>query len=661
MSANLPINWADKKNSPLLADFIAKHGSEYCMTAEEINQLRNAVNEMAVIQQSTFLGTAEPATTPAGTGRAYWIALKSGTYPNYGGVVVGSNEIAFIVRDAAGAFSISKTGLDLSSVIGPPGPVSTVPGPIGPQGSSLKVPSFVNQAYPIDSQVNYLGKDWISNTATVVGDIPGTSIKWGERLSGYLEKKPIEYQSIKDIRLGKNLFDKDFVFNGYLDQTTGALVADVSFSSTDFIKVNPSTSYYKNGANNGACFYDINKSFISSFNTSAFTTTVNTMYVRVTLTNAFVSSFQLELGSVATAYKSFTYSFNKFKDENTPAINDFSLELNKVAAYATGKNLIDKSKLIQGFYIGSNGALISDAGFLVTPFINIKPSSSYYVNSNYGMFFYDVNFNFIVSAGTLKTYTAPANAMYFRTATITSVINILQLEEGAIETWYAPFKVTLNSLYAKEYNSKWFGKEVNFLGDSITWGLYLEEPREKNRYTTLVANKLEVNIINNYGLSSSYITKSSGSTSSFVERSVSISAKANLNVIFGGVNDFRGSIPLGLISSTNQFEFYGALKALISTVLTANPTTRLCFLTPILNCEPGYDADKTNALGLKLVDYVTAIINVCQNYSIPVYDMYRRSGFNPFTQSIYTSDGLHPNSVGSVLIASQISKFLDNL
>lgn len=114
MSANLPILWADKKNSPLLADFIAKYGAEYCMTAEEINQLRNAVNEMAEIQQSTFLGTAEPTFIPEGTGRAYWIALKPGTYPNHDSVVVGANEIAFIVRNAAGAFSISKTGLDLT-------------------------------------------------------------------------------------------------------------------------------------------------------------------------------------------------------------------------------------------------------------------------------------------------------------------------------------------------------------------------------------------------------------------------------------------------------------------------------------------------------------------------------------------------------------------
>lgn len=40
------LNWADKKNSPLLEEFIAKHGAEYCMTAEEINELRDVANEL---------------------------------------------------------------------------------------------------------------------------------------------------------------------------------------------------------------------------------------------------------------------------------------------------------------------------------------------------------------------------------------------------------------------------------------------------------------------------------------------------------------------------------------------------------------------------------------------------------------------------------------
>jgi hypothetical protein len=117
MSTNLPILWANKINSPALADFIATHGPEYCMSAEEINQLRDAVNEMAVIQQSVCLGIAEPADTPTGTGANYWEVITPGTYTNFGGVVLLTNSRGLIYRNAAGAFSISQATFDITSKV----------------------------------------------------------------------------------------------------------------------------------------------------------------------------------------------------------------------------------------------------------------------------------------------------------------------------------------------------------------------------------------------------------------------------------------------------------------------------------------------------------------------------------------------------------------
>lgn len=241
MSANLPINWADKKDSPLLADFIAKHGAEYCLTAEEINQMRNAVNEMAVIQQSVFLGSAEPNFTPTGTGRAYWIALKPGTYTNHGGVVLGANEIAFIIRDAAGAFTISKSALDLSTAIGPQGPQGQQgpAGPTGPAGTANMV-AWSAIAFASGSQVSHLGKIWSNNAATAIGDIPGTSSKWVELLIGYnsdeLYKRNESYNhkinNALNLKTGTNLV--------YSDSTIGNL--GTAFTISKLISFNTLTT-----------------------------------------------------------------------------------------------------------------------------------------------------------------------------------------------------------------------------------------------------------------------------------------------------------------------------------------------------------------------------------------------------------------------------------
>lgn len=175
MSENLPILWDDKEDSPELKAYLEQFSNKYYFTAAEINQLRDAVNEMAVIQQSTFMGTAEPTATPAGTGNRYWTAVSPGTYANFGGVVVAANSLAIISVTAAGVYSVSQAAL-------------TIPLP------ENKINFWAAEAYPIGTQRNHLGKDWyLPTNAALSTDIPGTSSKWVERLSGYLKKENVLY------------------------------------------------------------------------------------------------------------------------------------------------------------------------------------------------------------------------------------------------------------------------------------------------------------------------------------------------------------------------------------------------------------------------------------------------------------------------------------
>jgi len=130
-----------------------------------------------------FKGSVAPSDIPTGTGKAYWLTAEPGTYANHGGVVVAANEFAVISRSDLGAFSVSKTPIDLSTY------QKIVDG--------NKINPFVNQAYPIDSQVNSLGKDWYNTSATAIGEIPGTSPKWVERLSGYADENYVDNEIVK--------------------------------------------------------------------------------------------------------------------------------------------------------------------------------------------------------------------------------------------------------------------------------------------------------------------------------------------------------------------------------------------------------------------------------------------------------------------------------
>jgi len=58
-------------------------------------------------------------------------------------------------------------------------------GATGAQGSGVKITPWSAGAYLLNDQVNHFEKDWVANAATLSTDVPGTSSKWVERLSGY--------------------------------------------------------------------------------------------------------------------------------------------------------------------------------------------------------------------------------------------------------------------------------------------------------------------------------------------------------------------------------------------------------------------------------------------------------------------------------------------
>lgn len=50
--------------------------------------------------------------------------------------------------------------------------------------TAAKIAAWSAIAFPLAAQVNYLGKDWVANAATLSIDVPGISTKWEDRLTG---------------------------------------------------------------------------------------------------------------------------------------------------------------------------------------------------------------------------------------------------------------------------------------------------------------------------------------------------------------------------------------------------------------------------------------------------------------------------------------------
>ena len=339
--SNLPLTWADKKNSSLLADFIAKHGAEYCMTAEEINQMRDACNEMAVVQQSTFLGLAEPTSIPSGTGAAYWIAVKPGTYTNHGGFVLAANEMAFFARSAANTFSISKTSV--TTIPGPAGPASTVPGPAGPAG-----PSGDGGALAI---INELG------------------------ISG-----PV------------NLLNGVTVTNGFYLDASGTPQALGIASYTDYIDVSTLDNvWFSNNLSGtfgrGGALYNSSKQFVASFDTiDSFTgfqkialTLIGVHYIRINARNYATSSPILYTEkSYANRDKRFIASLTFTDAQLAEALGENPI----VKTVYPATNLLTGVAVTNGFYLGTGAVPVALDIATYTDYINISAFSKIWFSNN---------------------------------------------------------------------------------------------------------------------------------------------------------------------------------------------------------------------------------------------------------------------------------------
>lgn len=213
------------------------------------------------------------------------------------------------------------------------------------------------------------------------------------------------------------------------------------------------------------------------------------------------------------------------------------------------------------------------------------------------------------------------------------------------------------------------GKKVTCLGDSITSGGVTDNGGQAVSYAWYLETLIGTNPTN-AGVSGSHITKgTAGRTDSFAERVDSIKGQ-DLVTIYGGVNDFLFDSPLGVMTdeATTQTTFYGALKYLVTRLTFNNPDAKLLFITPMKADKYGgtYDVNgnvRKNSVNATEEDYVNAIKEVANYYSIPVLDLFHNGNLNPYipAQNTMTVDGLHPNEKGAQRLAKTIAHAINNL
>ena len=206
-------------------------------------------------------------------------------------------------------------------------------------------------------------------------------------------------------------------------------------------------------------------------------------------------------------------------------------------------------------------------------------------------------------------------------------------------------------------------KVINFLGDSITQGC--GTTGADKIYTHLIEYRAGLARANNYGIGGTRLAVQKKPSDppifdlDFCRRAKEMDKSADINVVFGGTNDYgHGDAPIGTPDDRTPDTYYGACHTLCRTLLELYPGAVNVICTPLHRL---YEDTPSANTGLPLSAYVNILRETAELYSIPVCDLWRISGLQPAVgviQSTYMPDGLHPSDAGHVLLADRIEGFL---
>lgn len=215
------------------------------------------------------------------------------------------------------------------------------------------------------------------------------------------------------------------------------------------------------------------------------------------------------------------------------------------------------------------------------------------------------------------------------------------------------------------------GKRIAFLGDSITEGVGVSSV--ENTYWKLVGQRTGAEVYG-YGISGTRIAVNRQPNHDphveenyFAARAENMIPDADIVVVFGGTNDFgHGDAPMGIMKDRTPDTFYGGYHLLMQKLINRYPRAQLIVMTPMHRCSeedmPFNEAGIRRAGVLK--DYVEAIREVAEFYSVPVVDLFAESGIQPrmeIHKKMYMPDGLHPNDAGHIKIADCLLRVLNTL
>ena len=199
------------------------------------------------------------------------------------------------------------------------------------------------------------------------------------------------------------------------------------------------------------------------------------------------------------------------------------------------------------------------------------------------------------------------------------------------------------------------GENWVLFGDSFSDGI-------NGEYGAVVRDKLSLNTVTTLAVSGHKMSQQLTVLDNTLSSNYNYFDSYQIVSVLIGINDFAQNTTLGdRTSSIGSNTFAGYMKDFIETILTATPEVKLYFLSPPEGNGAGVTYQAANTAGWKLKDLSLLMSQICSDYSIQFIDLFSLSKFNLQTIGTYTSDGLHPNSAGSLYLGGIIAHaFINN-
>ena len=265
----------------------------------------------------------------------------------------------------------------------------------------------------------------------------------------------------KSVSLGKNLFNKLTVKNGYYIDASGNLKTNSTLSLSHYIKVNPNTSYYIQNTNTGGAsnvWFDKEFNAIEEAAKSGVTTSPsNAAYIRLSISTAVIDNAMFFEGSTATSYEPYTENYDNEQRfaKQEEAINNTNATLDTLQSQmpkvVVGKNLFDPDKAGNGF-LRQNGTVANSTTYVTSGYIAVEGGKMITAHplALGPIYFsqYDSDKTFITSTQNNKqtlTITLESNTAYVRATFLASNYKTEgQIEYGSTATEYEPFHYVIS-------------------------------------------------------------------------------------------------------------------------------------------------------------------------------------------------------------------------